>query len=303
MAGPVPNAPGARRWRRPTEAATAATGPGPRTSVPVLVGGAPDGGDDDAGGASGAGPAVVGGGHAAGSGGTSRTYVRRYPPPRHREAPAWQRHSAIRNNMGCFVRQCPSSRRARARAAAAGAHEARRMARKRPWRRLFVRLVAAASAEAARKTGIGPQKPTPSGGGAPVGRARAPRATCRRPRAPDPAHPGGVRAPATRHTPRLRGPGRNTATPSRPTAAGVSPMPVHPAMIVNLWPRNALSCGHKFTIDGPSRATTHRHRRAPDPTTAGATPRPLAALRRPPSPAGTRQDGRRPTDRKAVRRS
>ncbi|QBI52884.1 hypothetical protein EKD16_05390 [Streptomonospora litoralis] len=28
----------------------------------------------------------------------------------------------------------------------------------------------------------------------------------------------------------------------------------YPAMIVHLWPRNALSCGHKFTIDGPSRA-------------------------------------------------
>ncbi|QBI53495.1 hypothetical protein EKD16_08505 [Streptomonospora litoralis] len=142
---------------------------------------------------------------------------------------------------------------------------------KRPRRRLFVRLVAAASAEAARKTGIDPQKSTPSGGGVPVGGARAPRATCRRPRAP------------------------------------IRRMPVHPAMIANLWPRNTLSCDHKFAIDGSSgtgaaqrRVLTRqrpefgknhafdapigprrpnaapagrRHRRAPDASAAGRTRR------------------------------
>ncbi|QBI54722.1 hypothetical protein EKD16_14710 [Streptomonospora litoralis] len=187
-------------------------------------------------------------------GGTRCTYVRRHPPRRRSEAPPPHRDSAIRNNTGCFAPQCPSSRRARARAAAAVAHEAHRMARIRPWRRLFVHLVAAASA---RKTGIGPQKPTPPGRGAPVGRARAPRATCRRPRPPIRRTAGPCGHPRPRPAalpPPCAGPAGDTATPSRPTGAGRSPMPVHPAMIANLWPRNTLTSDHKFAIDGPSRA-------------------------------------------------
>ncbi|QBI54123.1 hypothetical protein EKD16_11700 [Streptomonospora litoralis] len=99
-----------------------------------------------------------------------------------------------------------------------------------------------------------------------------------------------------------RGPGWNTATPSRPTGAHMSGMPVHPAMIVNLWSRNAPSGDHKFTIDrkagsaqrrvltrhrsefGENRALDapsglrrpnaapvgHRHQRASAPTSEGA---------------------------------
>ncbi|QBI52854.1 hypothetical protein EKD16_05240 [Streptomonospora litoralis] len=120
-----------------------------------------------------------------------------------------------------------------------------------------MRLVATAPAEAARKTGIGSQKSTSSGSGAVGGRAWAQRATCCRSPAPDPAHHRAARAPATAPRRAASGrcrPDRNMATPSRPTGAGRSPMPVHPAMTANLWPRNTLTCDHKFTIDGPSRA-------------------------------------------------
>ncbi|QBI55322.1 hypothetical protein EKD16_17770 [Streptomonospora litoralis] len=251
-------------------------------------------------------------------------------PPLHRD-------SAIRNNVGCFVHQCPITLWVRGRAAAAVAHEARRMARKQPRSQLFVRLVAAALAEAARKTGIDPQKPTPSGGATPRGRARAQRATRRRPRPPIRRTPEPREHPRPRHTARpssLRGPGHNTATPRRPTGAGMSGMPVHPAMIVNLWPRDVLSCDHKFTIVGPSRADRpaaaerrprrNRHRRAPEPTTTGPAPlppspplfsedhplpgRPTRPPSRPepprlgaPPPAGTRPVGRGTSPRRPRR--
>ncbi|QBI56660.1 hypothetical protein EKD16_24580 [Streptomonospora litoralis] len=82
--------------------------------------------------------------------------------------------------------------------------------------------------------------------------------------------------------PPCAGPVGGTATPSRPAGAGRSPMPVHPAMIANLWPRNTLTCDYKFAIDGSSRAESTaaerrprraRHRRAPGPSTAGRTHR------------------------------
>ncbi|QBI54490.1 hypothetical protein EKD16_13540 [Streptomonospora litoralis] len=255
MAGPAVDGSGALRWR------------------------ARRGGDD----AGGVGPAVVGGGHppaggrapgaaarssararrgAAGgrhgrNGATSRTYVRPHPPRRRPEAPPSPHHSAIRNNTGCFAHKCSSSRWARTSVAAATVHEARRMARKRPRRQLFVHLVAAAPAEAARKTGIGPQKSAPSGGEPPAatpGRHERRGVTSRPPirRTTGPRERPRPRPAAL--PPPCAGPVGDTATPSRPTGAGRSPMPAHPAMIANLWPRNALTCDHKFTIDGPSRA-------------------------------------------------
>ncbi|QBI53343.1 hypothetical protein EKD16_07735 [Streptomonospora litoralis] len=254
-AGPVPNGSGARRWRWSAGAATAATGPGPRTSVPVLVGGAPDGGDDDAGGAGGAGlrwsAAVLrpGRGHelhvgAAASASVSSRGVALAPQFRDTE-----QHGVFCPPMPEFpVGPRPCCGGGGARGAPDGAKTApgvdfscaswprrppgspvkRASARKSPPHRA-VELPSAAPGRHERRVVA--------------------------PRAPDPAHPRAARVPAT--APRGAasgrcGPDRNTATLSRPTAAGVSGMPVHPAMIVNLWPRNALSCDHKFTIDASS---------------------------------------------------
>ncbi|QBI53910.1 hypothetical protein EKD16_10620 [Streptomonospora litoralis] len=144
---------------------------------------------------------ALGGGHAARLRATRCTYVRRHRHRRRPEVPPPHRDSAIRNNAGCFVHQCPISQWVRGRAAAATAHEARRMARKQPRSQLFVRLVATASAEAARKTGIDPKSPPHRG----VRLSEAtPRRNERRGVAPDPRS----RAPPGRASARDRAPPR-----------------------------------------------------------------------------------------------
>ncbi|QBI55630.1 hypothetical protein EKD16_19335 [Streptomonospora litoralis] len=110
--------------------------------------------------------------------------------------------------------------------------------------------------------------------------------------------------------PPCAGPAGDTATPSRPAGAGRSPMPVHPAMIANLWPRNTPSCDHKFAIDAPSRAESvcrarqtnkaaQQTRAAPPPVPPPAVPAPSTAGPGPPSspvPAAPHHSARRPAE-------
>ncbi|QBI54305.1 hypothetical protein EKD16_12615 [Streptomonospora litoralis] len=219
-------------------------------------------------------------------GATRCTYVRRYSPRRCSEVPSSHREFAMRNNAGRYAHQCPIPRWVRPRAAAAVAHEAHRMARKRPRHQLFVRLVAAAPAEATRKTVIDPQKSIPSGGGLPevtpgrnerrVVTPPAPLGPCERPR-PRPA----ARLPA------CAGPVGTQRRRLPAPAPAISDAPESAATIVAAVakiPKNAAGSRHTGTIVPPPCDITDT--RAP-PGSPASSPTPSRG-----SPAGTGTDAR-----------
>ncbi|QBI52461.1 hypothetical protein EKD16_03250 [Streptomonospora litoralis] len=224
--------------------------------------------------------------------------MRRHRPRRRPEAPPSYGHSAIRNNAGCFIRQCPIPRWVRTRAAAARAHEARRMAQRTPLTSTFRASRGRCARRGRPQNGHRLPKVHPIGGWG----------TRRR-------RPGATSDVSSPPRPPIR-------PPSGRASAGMSLCRPIRRCIANLWPRNTLSCDHKFTIDGPSRGTgatycgvstrqrpqsggnraidaptgprwpnaaprRNRHRRAPYPSTAGAAlrcPRCPSFPVRPPAP-------------------
>ncbi|QBI56402.1 hypothetical protein EKD16_23245 [Streptomonospora litoralis] len=249
-AEPPPNGSGARRWRRLTGAATAAPGPGSRTPVPVPAADPLDEACDDVGGS---GPAVVGAAVMQPDRGHEmhvRAAASAAAPPRGATpAPSFR----DTKQCGVFCPPMPDFPMSAPRAPVAVAHEVCRMARKCPRSQLFVRLVATAPADAARKTVIDAQKPTASGGGAPGGDAGAQRATRRRPPAPDPAHHRG-RASA-RGRAQARGP-RPTRVRPEHGGASQSPRPLCP--MSRSRPRRSWPNSQKTPLDLVIRAQSSR---------------------------------------------
>ncbi|QBI56521.1 hypothetical protein EKD16_23875 [Streptomonospora litoralis] len=161
-----------------------------------------------------------------------------------------------------------------------------------PGGQLFVRLVTTAPAEAARKTGIGPQKSTPSGGGAPGGDARAPRATCRRPRPPSRRTTGPCGHPQPRHTARPAAGAGPAGTRRRCLSTRARYVRRAGAGRGGRGDRGRIPKKRRWISSyGHDRRAALRHN---GPASASRLPGVLAALRRPPSPAGTRPDGHEP---------
>ncbi|QBI55879.1 hypothetical protein EKD16_20600 [Streptomonospora litoralis] len=179
-------------------------------------------------------------------------------------------------------------------AAAAMAHEARRMARKRSRRRLFVHLVVAASADAVRKTGINPSKDRPIGGWGNRRRHRGATSDVSSPPGPSIRRtPGPCGHPRPRHTarpPACAGPaGTRRRLPVPAPAPAMSEVPESAAEVVAIaaeFPKNAAGSRHTGTIAAPPCDLTGT--RAPPGSPASSPPPPHEP------PASTRTDDRGP---------
>ncbi|QBI55856.1 hypothetical protein EKD16_20480 [Streptomonospora litoralis] len=179
-------------------------------------------------------------------------------------------------------------------AAAAMAHEARRMARKRSRRRLFVHLVVAASADAVRKTGINPSKDRPIGGWGNRRRHRGATSDVSSPPGPSIRRtPGPCGHPRPRHTarpPACAGPaGTRRRLPVPAPAPAMSEVPESAAEVVAIaaeFPKNAAGSRHTGTIAAPPCDLTDT--RAPPGSPASSPPPPHEP------PASTRTDDRGP---------
>ncbi|QBI55990.1 hypothetical protein EKD16_21170 [Streptomonospora litoralis] len=255
MAGPAVVGSGARRWRRPTGAATPVRpglGWSGRWSPALAVGGRARGSPLDCrrGPDAGRSAAVMqpDRGHEMHVSAAASASV----PPR---GIVLARSFRDTKQHGVFCPPMPESPVGpRPRRGGDGARGALNGAKTAPGGQLFVRLVASAPAEAARKTGIGPQKSASSGGGATGGDAGAPRATCRRPRPPIRRTFGPCGRPRPRPAARLparAGPAGTRRRRLPAPAPAMTDVPGAAAGIVAKIPKTPTGIRHTATIVPP----------------------------------------------------